>query len=160
MTSVDTAPEIDVRLRNFVLQSDHIEGLIPKPDQLEREMQAHTDILEADQVTVDALVDFVKVCQQNAVLRSEPGVNVVVGNHRPPAGGPEIVERLETLLQRMANGELDAYEAHCKYEDLHPFTDGNGRSGRVLWLRMMGGVRAVPRGFLHEWYYQSLQHYR
>ena len=50
-----------------------------------------------------------------------------------------------------------AYVLHCRYESLHPFTDGNGRSGRALWLWMMGGIEEAPLGFLHTWYYQSLE---
>ena len=34
--------------------------------------------------------------------------------------------------------------------------DGNGRSGRVLWLYNMGGIERVPLGFLHTFYYQAL----
>jgi hypothetical protein len=35
-----------------------------------------------------------------------------------------------------------------------PTTDGNGRSGRALWLWCMRG--RAPLGFLHQFYYQTL----
>ena len=48
---------------------------------------------------------------------------------------------------------LGACETHVRYELLHPFLDGNGRSGRALWLWLMG---QAPLGFLHTFYYQTL----
>lgn len=81
------------------------------------------------------------------------GLNVVVGRYRPPLGGPNIRATLQKLLRH----PHDPYLIHQAYEALHPFTDGNGRSGRALWLHMMGGPDAVPLGFLHTWYYQSLR---
>ncbi len=81
-----------------------------------------------------------------------------VGNHIAPPGGAGIVAGLNKILDAIEQNSLDAYEAHVAYEDLHPFTDGNGRSGRALWLWMKGGQ--APLGFLHEFYYQALEHSR
>lgn len=51
-------------------------------------------------------------------------------------------------------GEADPpWEVHIAYEMLHPFTDGNGRSGRMLWAWQM---RNFPLDFLHTFYYQTL----
>lgn len=91
-------------------------------------------------------------------------MNVRVGNYYPPVGGIAIVTRLIDILQDAQFSTHDssfglrglqslAYETHQRYEKLHPFTDGNGRSGRMLWMWMM---RKAPLGFLHTWYYQSL----
>lgn len=61
---------------------------------------------------------------------------------------------------------IDPYVVHHAYESLHAYTDGNGRSGRALWLwgmrRLYRGQtlkfdRVLRIGFLHCWYYQSLQ---
>lgn len=55
------------------------------------------------------------------------------------------------------SGRDGAYRCHVVYETLHPFTDGNGRSGRAVWLRQMGWIVRAPLGFLHHFYYQTLQ---
>jgi hypothetical protein len=103
------------------------------------------------------LQDFVRVVQPDAMLRIHVGLDVIVGRYRPPRGGHQIGEELARILTTVKRGasEQEVFLAHHRYENLHPFTDGNGRSGRAIWLWMMG--RVSPRIFLHEWFYQSLR---
>lgn len=142
-------------LIDFIRESNRIEGINRKPT--EREIEAHKVFLRLPVINTESLCDFVAAVQPKAVLRDTQGLDVRVGNHLPPLGGLLIVSALESLLDAINDGEINAYEAHQRYESLHPFTDGNGRSGRVLWLWMM---EAAPLGFLHSWYYQSLSGYR
>ena len=135
----------------FVRESNAIEGIRRHPT--EAEIRAHADFLRAPEVTVEALERLVAICQPGAELRRRVGMDVRVGNHVPQPGSPLIATQLHLLL---GNTRMTAYARHHAYEHLHPFTDGNGRSGRALWLRDMGGIRNVPLGFLHTWYYQSL----
>ena len=133
----------------FVSESNRIEGILREPAMLE--LAEFDRFMALDSVTVGELEKFVKVYQRNARLRDRPGLNVIVGNHRPPSGGPEIRERLENLLESLRSKTPHAN--HVAYENLHPFTDGNGRSGRMLWAWQM---RVFPLGFLHHFYYQTL----
>jgi hypothetical protein len=142
-------------LPEFVRESNFIEGI--RRDPTVSEIEAHERFLAAPVVTIELLEEFVSAVQCEAILRVHVGSDVVVGPYRPPAGGPAILGELRSILQSVKTGapEQDIFWLHHRYENLHPFTDGNGRSGRVLWLWMMGGV--APRLFLHEWYYQSLR---
>ena len=139
-------------LEDFIEESNRIEDI---EGFSASDILAHGALLVAGSINVEALALFVKAIQPDAVLRDHEGLDVVVGNHRPPPGSPTIRHKLETLLSDTRH--MHAYEFHQRYENLHPFTDGNGRSGRALWLKMMGGISKVPLGFLHTWYYQSLQ---
>lgn len=137
-------------LEDFVRESNRIEGILREP--LIAEIVAHNKLLEFDIMTVSALEEFVAVVQPGARLRRARNLNVRVGNHIAPSGGPGIESDLLNIIGCMRIGR--PYQTHLAYETLHPFTDGNGRSGRALWLWQMGGE--APLGFLHKFYYQTL----
>lgn len=150
-----TASEAYERLRTreeFVRESNKIEGITRDPT--EEELAEFNRFMDSREVSVESLIQFVWVYQPDARLRDTPSVpGVRVGSHTAPPSGPEIRVRLEGLLKQVHNREISPYDAHVYYEALHPFTDGNGRSGRALWAWMM---RDIPLGFLHKFYYQTL----
>lgn len=137
---------------DFVRESNRIEGILREPTVAEmQEFHRFTGLRE---VSTDDLIQFVSVYQPNAVLRDKTSVpGVRVGNHIAPASGPDIRARLDHLVRCANTHSMNAWQVHCAYETLHPFTDGNGRSGRMLWRWQM---REAPIGFLHRFYYQTL----
>lgn len=86
-------------------------------------------------------------------------MNVRIGNHRPPPGGPGIATELSKLIRQAIDNDATPFDIHRRYETLHPFMDGNGRSGRILWAWQMIEHDIAPGlnlGFLHAFYYQTL----
>ena len=138
-------------LEDFVRESNRIEGILRGPTGAE--IDAHAAFLYLPRPKVSDLEGFVSVVAPGHRLRDQHGLNVRVGNHIAPPGGPEIRAALDTLLARAFTPD-DPWQIHIEYETLHPFTDGNGRSGRALWLWQM---QVAPIGFLHQFYYQTLE---
>jgi Fic/DOC family protein len=142
---------------DLVNESNRIEGIDRPPT--EAEIREHERFVGLDKVTISELQSFVRIYQPHARLRSFPGMDVQVGSYVPPKGGEHIVAQLQALLTDInADEKVSPWEAHIQYEKLHPFSDCNGRSGRILhsWQ-----LRRCSRslGFLHEFYYQTLKKY-
>ena len=153
------AHEVEQQLQAFIRESNRIEGIHRDP--LASEIKAHKTLLARKRVKVEHVTALVSACQPDAILRASSSVpSVRVGNHIAPPSGPGIVADLETLLAEIAIKVLTPWAAHVRYETLHPYTDGNGRSGRAVWLWHMTLLghqrRALAIGFLHNFYYQTL----
>ncbi len=155
-------------LLSFVLESNFIEN-IRDPARAERECPMYEQLLAQDKLDVECVCDFAaEVTEGAGRLREKAGMDVTVMGFRPPPGGPHIKADLADLLERVnsyrsawADGGIDPWTAHCQFETLHPFIDGNGRTGRVIWLwqkthRGSYGTRDVPPSFLKQFYFQTL----
>jgi Fic family protein len=94
-------------------------------------------------ITIDTAIDVCRTIKDAALeIRSKPGTslrNNVSGLvvYTPPEGSALIREKLENWQHFLAaENELDPLIRvaiqHYQFEAIHPFTDGNGRTGRIL----------------------------
>ena len=76
-------------------------------------------------------------------------VNVRVGPHFPPEAGPHLRAHLRKFARMLAGGPRKGETAldfdwrmHDEFESVHPFVDGNGRTGRLFLnaLRLRDGL--------------------
>lgn len=153
-------------LRDFLVESNYIEGIHRSEDILDDEETVAMAFLGRETLSV---IDFEIIVDTfagpEAKLRDTWGMDVQIGSFFPQKGGPEIRQRLKDLIALGSvshyhpNSKVvrQAHTLHLQYEHLHPFMDGNGRSGRLFWLKCMGGIENVPLGFLHTFYYQTLE---
>lgn len=145
----------------FANESNRIEGM---PSATKDEIAALETFVVLERPQVSDLEAYVSAVAPRHVLRRLPTMNVRVGNHVAPRGGPEIEKQLAVYLIKLPR--FTPHENHLWYETLHPFTDGNGRSGRALWLwqvryedgSLLARVKAL--GFLHSFYYDTLAAFR
>ncbi|MBN1537651.1 MAG: Fic family protein [Anaerolineales bacterium] len=106
-------------------------------------------ILSKKQLTLDDLIAIQAVLvigEPGPGIRTKPGTKVVnraTGEvvHTPPQDHDQIVELLEMLLVFYNQAPDQSYDPlirvaliHHQFEKIHPFYDGNGRTGRILNL--------------------------
>lgn len=79
----------------------------------------------------------------NAGYRTQKGTTLKNGKgevvYTPPQSSEEILEAMDNLLNYINDPELDDLDPlikmaiiHFQFESIHPFYDGNGRTGRIL----------------------------
>ena len=142
------------RLMEFAKESNRIEG-ITNAGSNEIMFEKLEAFLKLEKLTLDNVCDF----NEWGILREMEGMNVRVGGYVAPPGGRSIAVDLEEILVLGSLSNCSPYETHIAFEELHPFTDGNGRTGRAIWLwqMVMQYDYDLSLGFLQKWYYQSLE---
>ena len=137
----------------FMTESNAIEG----------EDGLNPNDLEAARAFIDGPLTERSLLRCHGLLAKHLGVewggryrdcDVRVGDYVAPPF--EIVPALMKRLWR-ALPKLDSWEAHNRFQKIHPFRDLNGRSGRLIWLHKAVDEGYTGRiGFLHAYYYATL----
>ena len=93
-------------------------------------------------------------------------IQVTIGQHRPPS--PALIPSLmRELMDFLLEGKNDregriarAVWANVEYETVHPFADGNGRTGRAIVTHLLDAPVPLSRFIFTErpGYYRLFQH--
>lgn len=127
-------------------------------------------------ITTNLCIEIVQCIKQNtAGIRVTPGTTLSNTNgeviYTPPSGEDTIREKLANLEKFINEDEsidplIKMALIHYQFEAIHPFSDGNGRTGRILLLLYlkMSNLLDIPAIYLSEYiinnkpeYYRNLR---
>lgn len=149
-----------INSHRLLMESNAIEGIRYSPS--EEEVSRYEAFLDLTRIRLADVEEYVRFVSPGASLRTANNQLVTVGKHVPPKPGMAIMYSLQNMLDELnaRPNEIQPFDWHCNYQSLHPFTDGNGRSGRAIYvwhcLQRQEDWLVTGRDFLHEWYYRSL----
>jgi fido (protein-threonine AMPylation protein) len=80
----------------------------------------------------------------------------VGGVHKPFISIQLLQDSIDYLLRRMYMRNLEPKAAHIEFEFIHPFVDGNGRVGRMIYnahrLKLGQPIRVIKESEKDEYY--------
>ena len=147
--------------KEFLRESNAIEGVFDDVS-LEQAVVAWEYLKEQKILTPDVVLKTHKILMLHQPLHpAEKGyfrkVTVTVGG-RPVMHWKEIPLKIDWWCKAVMS-ENDTLELHVVYETIHPFVDGNGRTGRMFmnWHRLKAGlplliIKAEERKAYYEWF--------
>ena len=147
-----------VDLETYFRESNAIED-VHDPQAIDEALEAWHYLDGLDELSHDVIKHAHELLMRNRQpdLSGEyREVQVYVGDREPPAPA-RVPYEMDALLERDdPETGLEALEWHVDFELIHPFRDGNGRVGRLLYLwhcRQIGIEPILWRAEDREGYY-------
>ena len=124
-----------VNVHEFFLESNAIEGVYDD-SAVEESMRAYNNLVVERELTHKTLKETHEILleeRQPQIAGEYRNVHVRIGNDIPPSPG-KVEGLMDKLLSQKPETHIDALEWHIDFEKIHPFQDGNGRIGRLIYL--------------------------
>lgn len=153
------------RLRRVMLAEAYASSLIENidadpsdPDSYPGRLATALNDALNDGATLDLRGWHARLMADHPDPRMRPGqyrnVNVRVGDWRAPEHDlvAELMEPFLDWMHREQDPLMRALWGHRQFETIHPFADGNGRTGRLLICKTLDAPLMISR---HVWHQQS-----
>lgn len=139
-------------LTSFIIESNAIE-MEYSQQAFEDSLKAWDFIMQQKYGALNAIM--IETMHRVMIQNINPGIAGIIRNGEVSIGGylalPSFLvkEKLLELLQFVPTLEEEIKDWHIRYEAIHPFFDGNGRSGRHImnWQRVCNDL---PILVIHE----------
>lgn len=112
-------------------------------------------VIQSRPISVNLFIDIVSTIKElNMTVRKTPGTKIANSHgeiiYTPPEGESIVLEKLSNLEKFIhAEDDIDPLIKlaimHYQFEAIHPFTDGNGRTGRIINILYL-----VEKGLLEQ----------
>lgn len=124
-----------VDVEEFLRESNAIEDVYSE-EALEDSLQAWEYLKQQEELTHNVVKEAHRLILGNLqpeIAGEYRDIQVYVADHVPP--NPEVVHlKMDELLEQIPETGEGAVNWHISFETIHPFADGNGRIGRLLYL--------------------------
>lgn len=142
-------------IRKYIEESNAIEDIFD-PAEIDQSMIAWNYLLTLKTISHYDICRIQKIItinqsnlqpHQRGYYRSFSKTNVIVGDHTPPDYS-EVDNLMENWLQDLP--KMSPLLSHLRFEYIHPFVDGNGRVGRMLYWYFCNLIGKKPILFRHD----------
>jgi len=131
------------------------------------------EALASEPLSIELVRETCRILRGQALDFRSPSDHVRISDTRtrtviytPPSGGPGLVDKLRNLESYLLAVEgpdplVRMAVAHYQFEAIHPFTDGNGRTGRILNILYLvhAGLLQIPVLYLSRFIIQNKPDY-
>ena len=141
--------------------------------------KGYAEVVNAGKLTVDAIIEIYRQVKQShdgirpyqaEIVIKKRGWGSLIGEtvYTPPRGKGIVEKMLNDLIEFLNDDEMYPVDpllkmamAHYQFEAIHPFRDGNGRTGRIICLLYLiqKGLLELPILYMSAYILQNKDRY-